>query len=737
MKTFISLKLYWAFASYLFMYVAFMQQNIFAQPKNNGQQQIKSASDLEIIRQRVTDDLLEPAVDATRIQKLVATIKPDGSWPGINYIDTSRTGFQHKDHLENMLDLARAYTKPVSPLRGNAGVLITVSKALDFWISRDFICANWWWNEMGTPNLIINTLLLLNDALTTNQRIEGLRIASRASLTGFGARAGGDFVPIAGMVCKQALFKRNEAMLTNALKVMSDQVVITTDRGISADMGFNHRTDHVTSIHTYGTSYVSAFTYWTVKTAATQFSLSQQSVQLLADYYLDGISKAMAFRKYTDPGARNRDLSRQRVSLAAGTDIPKNFVQSTDYRKSEMEEVIAIRESEKPNTLTWDKYFWRMSYQTHQSKNFFTSVRMHSSRQNNVEEPYNDEGLLMHHLADGANFLMVSGKEFDEIFPVWNWQKIPGTTVVQKPMLPSFNQISKKGKSDFVGAVTNGIYSAAAFNFSSVHDPLTAQKAWFFFKDEYVCLGAGIQSTAEYPVATTLTQCLLNGNVVAGTTAGKQTIAKGNRQLNNVQWINHNNVGYIFQQPLSVHVSNQTETGNYRQINHQEWATEAPVNKDLFTLWMDHGTRPQNERYVYTVLPAATPAQTEAYCKKASAVVLSNTAALQAVQHKSLQITQAVFYQPGTIKINDKISLSTESPCILMVKMNNNQLVQLSLTDPTQKLSSVSVKINTPVTAASGPFLITKVDNDQWSVVKVSLPTKEMAGQTVVINNAP
>lgn len=164
-----------------------------------------AAEDLETVRKRIVADLLDPVVDAGKIKQLVSTLQPDGRWPGINYVDTSRTGFQHSEHLANMLDLARAYKKQGSPFLGNADVKKTVWTALDFWIAHDFICENWWWNEMGTPNWIINTLLVLDDDITEHQRKEGTRIASRASLTGVGARAGGDFVPIAGMVCKQGL----------------------------------------------------------------------------------------------------------------------------------------------------------------------------------------------------------------------------------------------------------------------------------------------------------------------------------------------------------------------------------------------------------------------------------------------------------------------------------------------------------------------------------------------------
>ncbi|MEO7044268.1 MAG: polysaccharide lyase family 8 super-sandwich domain-containing protein, partial [Ferruginibacter sp.] len=392
------------------------------QPVNNYLFKIQHASklktenaDLEIVRKRIVDDLLQPEVKTKTIKQLVETIQPDGSWPGINYTDTSKTGFQHRIHLENMLELARAYKKPGNEFYKNAAVKKVVSAALDFWIAHDFICENWWWNEMGTPNFMINILLILDSGLSERQRTEGARIASRASLTGFGARAGGDFVPIAGMVCKQALFKRDEVMLQHAIDVMAAQVVITDRRGINPDMGFHHRLDNVTSIHTYGTNYVSSFTYWAVKLSGTQFTLPDSALKLLIDYYLDGICKAMAFGIYPDPGAENRDLSRKGALHASGSEIPQNLMIASDYRKKELQHIVEIRNGKQSPDLMWDKYFWHSSYFAHQRKNYFASVRMYSSRQNNMEEPYNEEGLKMHHLADGANLISRTGREYDDI----------------------------------------------------------------------------------------------------------------------------------------------------------------------------------------------------------------------------------------------------------------------------------------------------------------------------------
>src|SRR5438105_4259830 len=80
----------------------------------HGGERNLSTQDLEILRKRIVDDLLAPAINVSEVKRIVQTIKPDGSWPGINYKDTTKTGFEHRIHLENMLELARAYKKPGS-----------------------------------------------------------------------------------------------------------------------------------------------------------------------------------------------------------------------------------------------------------------------------------------------------------------------------------------------------------------------------------------------------------------------------------------------------------------------------------------------------------------------------------------------------------------------------------------------------------------------------------------------
>ena len=485
---------------------------------------------LEALREEVVEELMEPDVDESRIDQLVASLQEDGSWPDINYEDVSRTGFEHARHLENMVDLSRAYQKPSSRFHQDAKVKEALDASLNFWLEHNFICDNWWWNQIGTPDRLVSVLLIMDEDLSEEQKEKAAPIVGRANLGAWGARPGGDLIKIAGILGKYALFIRDSKTLSTVIKTMASEIALATSRntpddvrGLQADMSFHHRKDRVSATLSYGLGYANAFAEWAAKVAGTPYRFPEDRIELLVDFYLDGISKTMVYGKYYDPGAKNRSVSRAGTLNAQSEYLPEMLLQATDYRKDELQAQVKVRRGTEPAQLTHDKFFWHTEYLSHQRPDYFTSVRMFSSRNHSMEEPYNGEGLKNHHLGDGANFISRTGTEYIDIFPVLDWQKIPGTTVVQKPALPSEEEIQQEGLTDFVGAVSDGIYGAAAFDFKSPLDPLEAKKAWFLFDQEYVCLGAGIHATAPYPVATTLNQCFLKTGVTV--LKGQQTSA--------------------------------------------------------------------------------------------------------------------------------------------------------------------------------------------------------------------
>ncbi len=693
-----------------------------------------SDPDLETIRLRVVADLYAPPVDRERVAELLRTVKADGSWPDINYIDVSRTGFDHARHLNNMFELSRAYKKSDSPWFQNPEVKDVALSALDYWLEHDFICDNWWWNEIGTPDRMINTLLVLDKDLSEGQIRGGLRIAGRANMEATGARPGGDLIQIAGMLGKQALFRRDKTVLRRVSSVMADEIAVTTGRGLKPDMSFHHRVDDVISTLSYGLGYANSFAYWAVKTAGTRYSFPEKATQLLIDYFLDGICKSMVYGKYPDPGAKNRDLSREGELRAADATLAENFMQVSSYRRTELEEIVAIRRGGTSQSLLWNRFFWHSEYATHQRPGYFASVRMHSSRNHTMEQPHNEEGLKMHHVADGSNFLSRTGKEYFDIFPVWDWQKIPGTTVAQKPVHPHWKQIARRGLTDFVGAVSDARYGTVAMDFRSTHDPLTARKAWFFFDDEYVCLGSGITAHSPFPIVTTVNQCRLDGDVLATTRKKTNVVAEGSHLLNNVSWVWHNGVGYVFPRREQVHLGNREVSGSWRSINHQGRTPVDTVRLKVFDLWLNHGVRPESSEYEYVVVPTSSPQDLNLYLKGSPVEVLRNNTNVQAVWHRGLERAHVVFYHPGRIKAGDHITVASADPCVIMLKATGKNVEEIAVSDPSRKLIAIRLRLSVPVEGEGPQWKAEWDENEKESVIDIQLPRDGYAGQSVVMS---
>ena len=700
-----------------------------------------SSTDLNVLRERFVDELFEPEVDEEEVEELLGAVRDDGTWPGINYEDTSRTGFEHSRHLDNMVQLARAYKKEGSAFYRDADVEEAVGAALDFWLDHDFISENWWWNQIGTPRRMVDLLLIMDGDLTEAQKAAAEPIVGRANLKASGARPGGDLIKIAGILGRGALFERDRETLQEALEAIAGEIGFAVDRGdtsdvrgLQTDFSFHHRHDRVTSTITYGFGFARAFADWAEKVHGTAFAFPDRAVELVVDFYLDGITKTMAFGKYPDPGALNRGITRRDALGPRSPDLPQKLLRVTSYRQDELEAVVEIRRGEREPDLTSSRFFWHTEYYSHQRPHYFTSVRMFSSRNHSMEVPHNEEGVTNHHLGDGFHFITRTGEEYVDIFPVWDWQKIPGTTVVQKPSLPGPEAVQQPGLTDFVGGVTDGTYGAAAFDFESPLDSLSARKAWFFFDEEVVALGAAIRSESDHPVATTLNQSLLKGPVVIARAGGPSVLERGTHDPEEVAWVHHDKTAYLFPEPAAVRVQNRRRSGAWEDINRQTWASASEeVHKDVFTLWVDHGVAPEEAGYGYIVVPGIEAAEVDAYQADAPIEILANTSALQAVKHRELEWSQMVFYEPGDVAIADGITLSAETSGLVMVKTDGSEVEAITVADPSRQLDAIRLQITARLEAEGDGWKATWHEARGYSTVHIDLPEDEYAGRSVSV----
>ena len=713
-------------------------------------------SDIEKIKKRVVAELMKLEVDDSRVAKLLETIKEDGTWPGINYEDVSRTGFEHRNHYANMIVLARAYKTKSSKYFKKKKAKETIELALKNWVDNDYFCDNWWHNQIGTTNGLVSLMLIIGDELNKDLVEKAQPIIGRANVDAPGARPGGDRIKISGIQAKNMLFLGDDETFNKVVRIIEGEIKFSEwvgakygygfrhiptgfsnremgGRGIQYDNSFHHRVDGVNNTLSYGLGYADAFVEWAVYTSGTQFSFSEEKLEPLIDYFLDGICKTAVFGKYPDAGAKNRSISREGTLHVYSAKTAEKLLLTSDYRKDEIQEIVDIRNKGILPTTSHATYYWHSEHFTFQRPDFFTSVRLYSTRTHNMEQLYNSEGLFNHHRGDGTNHISRTGDEYYDIAPVFDYQKIPGTTVLQKPELPAPNEIQKLGITDFVGAATDGKYGTAAFDFRSPHDPLITRKAWFFFDEEYVCLGAGISCKTNLPVVTTLNQCLLRDDVTISSESKKWVISKGEKEFEKVDWVFQDGIGYVFPKPTSVNIKNSASKGSWWLINKQTDSPKDEVELDVFKLWLNHGESPSEEMYEYIVVPATSIEKLEQNTSKSNVEVLLNTPEIQAVKHSGLKMCQAVFYKAGEVQIIDNLKLSCQTPGIVILQAQASDGMKITVSDPNRELGKMLLSLSIKIEKQGDNFTAVWNEKEKVSEITIDLPKGNYAGKSVTI----
>jgi chondroitin AC lyase len=212
---------------------------------------------------------------------------------------------------------------------------------------------------------------------------------------------------------------------------------------------------------------------------------------------------------------------------------------------------------------------------------------------------------------------------------------------------------------------------------------LRARKAWFFFDDGYLALGAGITCDSDNPVATSVNQCRLSGGA-------DSDVARRD------DWLHHGGVGYVFADAPRVKLTTGLQTGDWADIG----AQSGRVAERVFNLWLDHGPRPNDASYVYSVYPAATAEHTAQRAAKPEFVVIANTSKQQAVFHERLNTLAVAFWEPGAVDFADGRKVEVDRPCALIIRVG-----KCFISNPANEAAVVNVRLdgkNFPVELPGG-----------------------------------
>ena len=678
-----------------------------------------SAQIIQLIRTRLEEQgRAENATGGSTITSWLGTLQADGSWPDLNYSDQSRNNWSPCTHVQRLARMAAAYRTTGNTYYQSDVLLQAFSKALDYWIQAKLVCPNWWYNDIGVPMYLGPALLMMQPRLSSAQLSAGAALIQIAPMA-----TGQNRVWYCGGAIHRALLEGNTLNLQTAVDGIQETLVLTTTDGIQVDGTFYQ---HGNEIYNggYGLGLISDVSKWVAIFGGTPAAIEGIGRTNLDNLVLDGTGWMLRYG-YIDYSTLGRQTARKGSGNIAAN-ISASVTRLISAGSSRLSDLQALSEhiASRAAGPVGQKHFWRGDYTVQRNSSSLVSLRCFSSRTIGAEV-INGENLLGYYQPFGLTLIYRDGLEYSDIFPAWNWQRLPGTTVEQTTAIPSFTG-GLVGTQTFVGGVSDGQAGMSAFVQTEPASHVKAKKSWFFFGQGFLALGSGIQSSGTGMVSTTLNQCLLRSGVRVSQDGAINTLAAGDADLNNVDWVLHDSVGYVLPTAATVHLKNTTQSGNWHLIS--DSASTTTVSCSVFQLGLDHGTSPTNANYAYIVLPGVDETGVTAFRAQNPITILSNTTAIQAARHSGLKLSGIAFFSAGSIAINSSLTVTVSIPALLMIRETDTGL-EISLSDPTQKLSSAQVTLSGKYSGTGAVW--NQATNN--TVLTVSFPTSAMAGSSTKI----
>lgn len=650
-------------------------------------------NDYEMFMEKIRNTTIKnPSID-----KNLALFQENGSFSDIDYDDTQMTNWTPIKHIERLSDFGYAYTNEKNKYYQNEDLYQKIVKGLEYWYDVDSESDNWWHNQISEPQKL--GVLLIQMRIGKKQIPQELetKILKRIQETGGDPAkwTGANRTDIALHWIYRSCLTQNEADLKTAIDNVFNPVVYTTEEGFQHDNSYFQHGEQL-YIGGYGDEILKGVTQVASYALGTQYQLDKEKVELLSKfmretYYRTVRGQNMSFdvvgRSVSRPGLLNK---RTTATYA------KRMIDIDPTHADEYKAIIARLNRKQPadyQVTASHTHYFRGDYSLHVRPQYNFDVRLASTRTKKCEYG-NKENLKTYFMSDGCTNITQTGDEYFNIFPVWNWCHIPGTTAPQLEKVPMDPKAwGVLGTSTYAGGVSDSIYGATAYAYMDTNPEVNtgAKKSWYFFDNEVVCLGAGIQSTSTYPVHTTVNQCFLKGGIMVDKGDKEETLANGSHTLQAPQWVLHDKIGYFFPQKEEVFLTAQTQSGRWYDINTSKSKKEEKM--DVFTLGINHGVGPKDGSYAYIVVPGKTSAQEmKAYQKKNAIEILSNNPKIQAVRNTKLNVWMVTFFEAGTFT-HKELSVTVDKPCILMIKDITSKSANLHIADPGQTQSPIQVEL--------------------------------------------
>jgi hypothetical protein len=623
------------------------------------------------------------------VRSFLPLIAPPGQFTDLNYTTGKPTGWGGYDHCLRFSEMASALFSPASAFFNSAALrsaLLDPRAGVFSWFlsAQPHDDANWWYQSIGCARPVAQVTLQLRALLGAEGLANATALMDRSQWERFSS-TGTNAADIALVHIGNGLVNANRSMVAEAFSKMWSTVAYaaseppTSPEGPKTDGSFMQHGAQL-YLGNYGASWTKDVLGNIAIAVNTSFSASAASLAVAAHVVLDGCARAIHWpsaqwdvavigRQVTGPGG-------QAVVGAAGSNADAGLLDPAVLRAAaagpRAAELLALAAAlENPAAVAMParfSAFYASDYAVQTRPEYFASVRMISARTAGGE-CINGQGLQALHAADGAQYIMTSGREYEDIAPTWNWEMLPGTTVQRGGAPLTCETADGMGSGTMTGVMTRDNATGVAWmdlNNTRYGQSLRARKAYFFFDGVLLNLGASIGAPAGFRVTTTLDSRLLAGAVAVSRDGGASFAAQpeGNATLPLSAaagaprlLVAHSGMGFAelgaagaagAAAPASAQLLNAPVSGNWSSVG----ASTGTVTNGMFTLSLDHGadTSGGAATYAYAIWPAVAAPAFKAGAWRAALsryAVVSNTRAVTAVFDAANATLYAVAWDGG------------------------------------------------------------------------------------------
>ena len=406
----------------------------------------------------------------------------------------------------------------------------------------------------------------------------------------------------------------------------------------------------------------------------------------------------------------------------------------------------------------------------------FAFALSRSSNRISKYEYMSGENLKPWFQGDGAFYLYLSGRDQSKSFGVnymaaINPYRMPGTTVPNEnrltipqmfngsPFYPAYPAGSEEqndyvyfpvGTNHFSGSVTLNGNTLAGMQLGDdnayvakqqgilgddfiAYKNANANKSWFMFGNKIVVMGSDISDDLQRDVTTTIDNRMSDTsettNVSAMDKDGK-SVELSNGAHDHLAWIHyqtneeHTSIGYYFPEDKTVHVKNETRTGNLKDIRTPN--PDKEITENFFTLTYEHGKNPKQDTYSYVMMPNASEEEMKSYAKTPDIQVLANTDNVHVVKDLTQNMTGYNFFAKGSSN-----GIKSESAASILKQESKEQTIY-AVSDPTFEQKTITFTLDGNYELAQSQDGI--VVNNQNDKTTIEVNTDQAYGKSIIFS---